>query len=331
MIKIIIICEATKKSGLGHLYRSMRVAESLRNLARVTLLVNSDFSDMPQLSDGICVAGLTECREKLASFSLTSQDIIWCDLSDEHYCQIDNLRISPATLVSTNMFEKAQSRRYEDISFFPCFQTTRRHQIENPPYTLQFSGVDSIVVDPSFFCKQKPDSETVLVTMGGADPMKFTELVLRAIAKVPMTSMNFSVVLPKKNNNVEAYAQYRSLKNVKFLEFGNFNFSEALKKSKYAIINGGMTRYECIASKTYFIALSIHKAQFELTEKVSRFGHGINFGVFDASSVIRLTSTIVELAELKQTCDQTRWPMSPQLRPDSANWAFQKIIEEKGR
>ena len=83
--------------------------------------------------------------------------------------------------------------------------------------------------------------------------------------------------------------------SITFDNFENLDFAHELKTSKLAIINGGNTRYECVASRTYFLALSIHKKQYDITGLTTKFGFGKNIGVFQKIKLKNLLKTLKNL------------------------------------
>lgn len=192
--------------------------------------------------------------------------------------------------------------------------------------TLQLSGSDLISIPEEFFSKGESKYPQVLVSMGGTDPMDFTPLVLKAISKIGPSKYKFKVILPKGSSDEKILNEYKSCSHIELYEFGSIDFAKTLKSSEYAIINGGMTRYECIAAKTFFVALSIHDLQASLSEKVTKYGLGENFGVFNEKEIKRLS---LLLSSLPLSPGNAQFDDEiPVLIENGAEWIYEQVVRE---
>ncbi|MBC5832144.1 hypothetical protein [Vibrio metschnikovii] len=323
MGKLIFVTRATQTSGKGHFFRVIRMVENLRHICDCTVVVDEDASiGYEHLK---CHPYNKHSPEVLVEeLELHTGDIIWFDIPDSEYSVIARFQGQHITLVSTNMFEKIGERRYENIAIYPVFEAYNRTVIDKG--TIQLSGSEFISLADEFFYKGDEKQPFVLVSMGGTDPMMFTPLVLQAIAQIKNSKFVYKVILPKGARLEDFSSKYNNLAHLEIYRFGCLDFSRTLRYAKYAIINGGMTRYECVAAKVYFIALSIHKTQFDLTEKVSRYGFGKNFGVFNESCISKLSWYLEKLPATPRF--EGHNDGVPSLKINGAKWIYDQILKE---
>uniref|UniRef100_Q0HWW7 Uncharacterized protein n=1 Tax=Shewanella sp. (strain MR-7) TaxID=60481 RepID=Q0HWW7_SHESR len=323
MDKLIFVTRATQKSGKGHFLRVIRMVEKIKHICNCTIVVDMDaavgFETLKFHPYNI------SCPESLIyELGLDKNDIIWFDVPDSEYSIIESFQGKNIPLVSTNMFDKLGDERYEDVAIYPVFETCKRVIVGNK--TLQLSGSEFVSLPEDFFFDGSEKFPYVLVSMGGTDPMQFTPLVLNAIYRIKNSPFIYKVILPKGTKKEGVIAKYINCKHLELYDFGSLSFPLMLKKAKYAIINGGMTRYECVAAKVFFIALSIHEKQYELTEKVTRYGYGKNFGLFNEACISRLMSLLdnLPIEPSFNICAES----TPELRVNGAKWVYEKVIKE---
>lgn len=232
-------------------------------------------------------------------------DTIWFDLPDIFYKKIKIFHGLGSKLVSYNMFEKKTENLLEDIAIYPRFSETTYNETKGKIKKFQLSGRDYIVVDPKFFYLKELKENKVVITMGGSDPKSFTELVVDSLLSLDLNLFKFKVILPKNKKKSDFNLKGLNKNSITFDNFENLDFAHELKTSKLAIINGGNTRYECVASRTYFLALSIHKKQYDITGLTTKFGFGKNIGVFSKNKVKKLTENIEKFVKLKKKNSKT--------------------------
>ncbi|MEZ9665370.1 hypothetical protein AB4275_17940 [Vibrio cyclitrophicus] len=323
MDRIVFITRATKDSGKGHFFRVLRMIEILSQTCDCVLVVdedaitaNSNFEFHP--------LNLKNPEALISELKLKSSDLLWFDVPDSQYKILESFSDLGFPLVSTNMFEKLGEKRFENIAIYPVFENYKKSILDKK--TIQISGSDFISVPKEFFYKDSKKKPQVLVSMGGTDPMGFTSLVLESISKLKNSIYVFKIILPKGMNTLGDIGKYKACPHIKFHNFGDLNFANVLKSSEYAIINGGMTRYECIAAKTFFIALSIHDLQAELTSKVTKYGLGFNFGVFNEQKIESLSLLLSSLPlSVKKFTTANQMPL---LKENGAKWIYEKVIWE---
>jgi spore coat polysaccharide biosynthesis predicted glycosyltransferase SpsG len=323
MNKIVFVTRATKESGKGHIFRILRMIDNLSKVRECILVVDKeaitesvDFKFHPLDIDNPTIL--------IDELKLNERDLLWFDIPDSQYQMLQDFNSFGIPLISTNMFEKVGEDRYENVGIYPVFEKYNKKILDNK--TVQLSGVDFISLPDEFFYQEDVKFPQVLVSMGGTDPMGFTRMVLQSISEMEDIRHIYKIILPK-DSCIDFFTEtYGKYSHMIFHKFGSLDFASTLKRSEYAIINGGMTRYECVAARTFFIALSIHEQQAKLSEKVTKYGLGENFGVFNEDGVSRLSLLLNSLhfLSLKETYDEN----IPLLRRDGAKWIYEQVIKE---
>ena len=304
----------------------LRIAQAVDDLDRILVVSNQDHSGQVGLKNKPLWHKLDLNRPArfVEELQLGDDDILWFDLPDECYGILSYFVGYKLKIISMNMFERKGMQCYEDVRIYPCFETTKK-DVKRQPRQVLLSGSDYIIVPDEFFVDEPlKDAGTVIVTMGGADPMGFTKLVLTALAALKRTDLSFKVILPKTMTLEKVVASYILPKYVKIFNFGELNFAEALKTAEYAIINGGLTRYECIAAKTFYIGLSIHKTQFDITAMSSKFGYGENLCIFAEDKIDDLVRYLENVSRTTQQSNLESIPIK--LEKGGAYRAYKNAI-----
>ena len=328
MDKIVFITSASRSSGRGHITRVKRFVAEIRKHRDCIIYLDEISSDVDSTNIKIKKLDAFRPASLIKEMSLTKKDIIWFDIPDSKYTLIKSFCGYQVPLFSINMFEKKNCERYEDIAIYPSFEKYTKKYVGLNKTTLQLAGSEFIYIPADFYIEEKVSNKNVVVTMGGTDPMLFTPLVLESISRLTGNCLIFKVILPRGIDRETLKEKYRMNRSIEFYNFGEINFSEELKNSSYAIINGGMTRYECIASKTYFIALSIHLQQFSLTEKVTKFNLGKNFGVFCNKKIHRLVNELKDLCESNAPINEVIQDGAPRLKKENAIFIYETVVSE---
>lgn len=316
MGRVIFITAASQRHGQGHYQRTLRMASTITNMIDVLVFCNQPISnDTEHYSGTVVPFDLNFPELMFHDIKLNEDDLLWFDLPDEYYYFLSHFGDCSQKIVSVNMFDKRNNLMLEDISIYPCFKRTHC-QREEKQNTMFMTGSDFIIVADEFFAEigSQKIPGSVLISMGGADPMGLTKRLIPLLNQLERNDLVFQIVLPKTLKKEDIFGSFEIKTSVKLFDFGSLDFTKAIRQSEYAIISGGITRYECIAAKTFFIAISIHRAQYELTALTTKYGFGCNFGVND-----ELNSK--DLIQYLETL-----PLKPKL----PNPATQPVILRKG-
>ena len=306
MTKVIFITVADDIHGHGHLQRTNRIASSICSLYEVFIICNESTPAI-KLENKMITAlsfDLNNPENLFGDLLLNDEDILWFDLPDKLNYIVAKFADLKQKIVTMNMFDNRNETNFQDVFICPSFNKTRIEK-DNINDVVYLTGVDFLIVPENFFLKDydKKVPGSVLITMGGADPKGITKRLINGLKNLKRNDLTFKIILPVSLKKEEYSLPNQLKKNTKLFNFGAIDFSNEIKKTEYAIISGGMTRYECIAAKTYFIAISIHDVQYKINEHATKYGLGFNLGVNDELE----TSTIINYIEAM--------PLNPKL-PD---------------
>lgn len=323
MRNIFLVTFRSKKYGEGHFVRLNRIAKSLQKNNKLYLVVNNPLR-IDQLSRKIYKKIFDVSDNEHLNFikkNLSKNDLIWFDLPEEKN-SIKSMYVSlSANLIAINMFG-AKQNALEKLSFFPKYDETRR-VIKNG--TTEISGTKCLILPSDLFNSKIKKEKQIIVSMGGGDPMEFTTMLLPMLLNLNVSGYKIKIILPRHLTRHD-FKNF-DYGNISLFEFGMSNFCEELKKSSLAIINGGMTRYECVAAKTPFIALSIHEKQFEISAQVTKFGLGFNFGVLTPQ---KLNSLKQYIEKNYIWADYPRDDTYPMIKSGSSDWMYRSALDELG-
>ena len=127
-------------------------------------------------------------------------------------------------------------------------------------------------------------SKFVTVFLGGTDPFNLLDALLPVLRAVSNENRVFNVFTNRTDILSSPYVRIKKLGD---------DYFESLQSSKYAIINGGNTRYDCLAAGLPSLALSIHKIQFAINDILVQDGFMQHLGVKDTLDFEKSKRTIV--------------------------------------
>lgn len=301
---ISFITNGNKSLGLGHLNRCSVIAILFIKLKyKVTFYVpeNCLLEYIPSDIEVVVIdnALWLNPSRNLSYFEelKNSQSTIFLDLLENDFLNFSFLAGRLGTIVSITSFFYNADSRYEDISFFPGGQKCVDFLINKSNKRIPlFSGWEYIVFRDEFFdyyTKSKPKgSQNILVTMGGMDSFEMTPFVIQSLLSLPPNIKVNIVLNPLSSTYKKVTRMIENHLNFEIIDRTE-NMAELMHNSNFAIINGGLTRYELCITGTPFIALSIHQVQFRITELIAKKLNICNLGVFKDLRVNQLSAAVL--------------------------------------
>jgi spore coat polysaccharide biosynthesis predicted glycosyltransferase SpsG len=295
--KFALLVEGDYQIGMGHLYRCLHLKKQLElSGLNVFFIIPTNTvclsfcieNDIPHIALDVPDYKAPKAICRIMKKELSQMNGILIDLIEERYKQFVFLRKFKNLLIfSITLFEFNKGNRYEHISFYP-FPKKLDYNIVYSIFgqTKIFSGPEYIGFSEDLMLyknKIKPKNviPKILVTLGGSDPCDFTTKVIKVLEQVK-TGFILDVVCGKANKKKDEINLL--LKNGKL----NYMYHEAIDylpklmhEADFAIINGGLIRYELTLLGTPYIAISIHKTQYSITELLSSQTGDINLGIGD--------------------------------------------------
>jgi spore coat polysaccharide biosynthesis predicted glycosyltransferase SpsG len=256
------------------------------------------------------------------SNDFSNVDIFIFDLSIGDYSKFGSFRKASNYKVSINMFEDYGIERFENLTIYPEFKEHKRKVINK--LAVQHQGVGFLIVGKGFFKKKDKKHESCVVSMGGADPERITTAVLSVLETNTFENFSrFDVILPKNLSLSLSRQNELKLTGINIYKFGEIDLQDKLGEYSLALISGGITRYECVASSTPFLAVAIHHKQKMITELVAKNGYGENLGVI-GEGIDRLL-----IKHLRNPPLVNKELNGPRLLPNASDIIMNTILEEK--
>lgn len=299
MNRVIIITNGNSKIGYGHISRTLVLAQEFKDV-EVIFLVPIDCSFITDIKEQsyqvetVNTFQINDCRWILEY----NPSIILIDTIEKEYDELNWLVTyrEKILIVTITLFFFDINKRFEKLSFYPCMGISEKLDCESVygeieiyrgskffTFRKEFNSVGKIV-------RKLP--ETIIVSMGGTDPLGLTYIVTNSLVNI---SISITIILSKLS---PCYSKVRDLVNI----HSNFtlvekerNIANKFKQADLILLNGGLTRYEACMVGTPFLALSIHKKQYEITEQVTMHGVGVNLGIYNQITSKKIRSEVLNL------------------------------------
>jgi spore coat polysaccharide biosynthesis predicted glycosyltransferase SpsG len=216
------------------------------------------------------------------NFFLT--DLLGYDLTE--FLWVREMKIYIVSILS---FKTDFSYKVFDLAFFPSVE---KHNVIIENNRNIFTGKNCVLLNPfseKTEFKINNDVKSVLIFLGGTDPYNIMNTVVNDL----------------KHNNCNLKFNILMETNLSYPDNFNFkgqvkNFYNELMNNDIAIINGGISRYECMYIGIPTIAISIHKKQFNITKQVSDMGAMINLGIYNELQNNSVSETLTRLVSNKE-------------------------------
>jgi UDP-2,4-diacetamido-2,4,6-trideoxy-beta-L-altropyranose hydrolase len=192
-------------------------------------------------------------------------------------------------IVSILSFKTDFSSKVFDLAFFPSVE---KHNVIIKNNRNIFTGKNCVLLNPfseKTEFKINNDVKSVLIFLGGTDPYNITNTVINDL-KHNNCNLKFNILM---ETNLSYPDKFNFKGQVK-------NFYNELMNNDIAIINGGISRYECMYIGIPTIAISIHKKQFNITKQVSDMGAMINLGIYNELQNNSVSETLTRLVNNKE-------------------------------
>jgi len=336
---VLFIAEGGLSIGFGHISRSITIAEEFKEQGYDVLFLQKEGgyfrNEIEERFKVFTVKNFSE--EHHASFNevITENRIgtVVLDLVESEYLKLSWLRerFKNLKIVTITLFLFDYKKRYEHLSFFPDMEFTSDRKINSGNYGFHlFAGPEYIVFRKEFrnLDKQvRKDANKVLITMGGTDPQGISLKVIKALQE--FDGLKITLIISKLSphyKTVQSVVESESATQINLIEKSN-NIADLMLEHDIIILNGGLTRYEACLTKTPFIAIAIHKKQFEITRKLTKLGTGINLGLFQQLKEMEIKESVDNLLKNYNLRKQISERMSKIFDGYGANRIFKRIIE----
>lgn len=235
--KSAIYVNGNNERGMGHVYRSLEIADEL--YMNPDIYYNKNETDISVFGDTkhklIAVDGEEELFQacKKEGYSLFINDIL-----DTTVSYMKKLKEALPKAKIVNFEDNGDGILEADIVFNALYSKSML------PYV--YAGEKYYIAGRQFLYYEpitiRDDVKNVLVSFGGADPQNYTERLLQIISNDYYDQYDFTVVVGRANPNYENINNYKK-DNIHIL-YDVKNMPELMSKSDMAITSRGRTGYE---------------------------------------------------------------------------------------
>ena len=236
--KVAIYVNGNNKRGIGHIYRSLEIADEFYvkpdifydvNQTDPTVFGNTTHHIIPVHS----IAELYQiCKEK--QYTIFINDILTTSID-----YMIGLRSMLPNAKIINFEDDGEGTLKADLVFNALY-----HDAEIPQ---MYAGEKYYICSKTFLFYNpiniKEHVQRIFIGFGGADPQNYTDRLLRIITKSDYKDYQFVVVLGKAKYNVDNLLEYNKYPNIEVL-FDIRNMPELMSGCDIALTSRGRTGYE---------------------------------------------------------------------------------------
>ena len=248
--KFLILTEASKKIGYGHLSRCIFLSEKLKKNGDITF--TSKFNIKEYLPKEFKFFDLSESK----NFRVFDCLIIDLRFIDKKYSKIiKKFKIQKKILI----YEKKIKSLFPSLTIIP-YQLNLRLKDKKIIY-----GKNALILNPQIarIVKKKrkminQKTFNISICFGGSDPKNFTLKIVRILRLFKNSNIFLNIIVGNfydLRNEKKLRQEIRLLKNIKIYRNPK-NIYEIFYNSNFAIINSGNIKYELAALGTPFFMIA---------------------------------------------------------------------------
>ena len=265
-MKFFFIVDYKKNSGIGHLKRSLLLAQRLQNLNhKIYFLCNKTFLkdkktiNFIKISDKNLSNNIPFIRKKIISYSPNFIIFDSYEISQKIINQISNLNKKIIIIHDYKIFKKNV-----DICLnynFPTIQKTNKLLLGR-----KFALVEKKNIHKRIY---KTKLQSILLFFGGSDSKKLNLKFMKIFKDKNFQNYNFNFILTKHVKNKKKIQKYLKCENFKKIRFDQ-NFQKNLHNSDLYIGSGGASLMDVIISGTPAIIFPINKNQRDNCSNINK-------------------------------------------------------------
>lgn len=236
--RVAIYVNGNNKRGIGHIYRTLELADEFfvkpdiyydLNQTEPKVFGNTTHKLIP-------VNGISELFDKCKEnqYTIFINDILTTTID----YMIGLKTVLPNAKI-INFEDDGEGIQKADLVFNALFRDSELPQI-HAGEKYYISGKTFMFYNP---IEIKDKVKNVFISFGGADPQCYSDRLLSMICKEEYKNYNFTVVLGRAKNNVEALFNYNKYPNIEVL-YDVSNMPELMTSCDVGITSRGRTGYE---------------------------------------------------------------------------------------
>lgn len=236
--KVAMYVNGNNKRGMGHIYRSLDVADEFYTKPDIFYDVNQTDKELfgNTTHNLIPVDGTDELLERVKGESYT---IFINDVLKTKAEYIDSLREAIPGVKIVNFEDDGEGAYKADLVINALYEKSQ--------YAQMMAG-EKYYIAPKLFLFYKPipirdEVKRVFISFGGADPSNYTERLLNIITKKEYEDTEFVVVIGRAYQYIAKIMNYDQYKNIE-VYYDVSNMPELMSECDIAFTSRGRTGYE---------------------------------------------------------------------------------------
>lgn len=297
--RILFRVDGGGKIGMGHVYRSLAVADELRavSTADILFLMSAEYPEgRRRVSDsGFPVRVLQKAATEsvIEAIREYSPDIV---VNDRPLLEKDYLSALATVGASTvNLVDNLENLEDPVEAASVIIATMHEDQVDSEGY---YAGPAYAILHESFAGQTKSIRERprgLVLTFGGSDPQNLTLRVLRALAPLASGLEVTAILGPAFSYKKELETSLDQLSYRPRILEGVDHMAKVLREADLVFCSGGMTVYEIAALGTPGIVLCQNVREMRRMEKFARRGSVLHLGLGSGVAEERIREAAREL------------------------------------
>ncbi|MBN2370699.1 MAG: NTP transferase domain-containing protein [Vicinamibacteria bacterium] len=259
--RILFRTDGSTRIGMGHVFRSLAIAEALRGISQADLvfLMHADHKqgilEVSRRGYSVRVisdARLETCLDQIRDFTPAILINDLPSLEDSYLRELSHLGATTVNLVDT-LDDLEATEHYKQV-----IVSVMREERETPERF--YSGPEYAILRSHFHGKRKEirdEPSLVLVTFGGSDPQGLTLKAARALQALPLRIEVVAVAGPAFSYRREFEKLSEGLaRRVPLINEAGGHIADLMLEADVVVLSGGMSVYEIAALGTPGVVLA---------------------------------------------------------------------------
>lgn len=294
--KVGIYVNGNNKRGMGHIYRSLDIADEFYSKPDVFYDINQTEREIfgNTMHNLISVNGIDELinNVKKEKYDIFINDVL--ATSTEY---MDALRNASPNIKIINFEDDGEGVYKADLVINALYQEKK---------FVQMKAGEKYYIAPKIFLFYQPiriknKVENIFISFGGADPQNYTKRLLEIIRSDEFVDKKFIIAVGRAYENVDEIMSYNSFHNIEVF-YDVRNMPELMSKCDIAITSRGRTGYE-------LALLGIPTISMAQNKKEEKHGfvsaeHGFNYLGLNPSDTLIKSNLLLYLNMSKDDREQ---------------------------
>ena len=275
--RIVIRADGNHSLGMGHIYRTLNLAEALNVWADIVFLTKGDVTASKKLSERLPTRIVHNEKGEYAAIDSEHPDVIVVDKLDTEVSYMRKLKEKCDILVS---FDDCGDGVFEADLAFNVLYSKLKH-LKPGSSTRFYTDPTYVVINPRFAEtseKRENDPPQILITLGGADTLGLASSVIEILDTMPDRFDMTTVIGPAFKHYVDLERTVGKIKKNIEINFNVTNMWEIMARSDLSISAGGNTLFELAATGTPAVVICEELFEVETANRLQAFDTCVNLG-----------------------------------------------------